>query len=178
MNPSADSSPATAKVVERNINALLERRQQQEQNRSLQYKVVNSITSFAGSTTSVYIHLLVFGSWVIWNLGGLHLKVFDPSFIILASFAAVEAIFLTSFVLISQNELTREEQKRAELDLQISLLTEHEVTRILKMLTAIAKKMGMEDIIDEEIIELSRDTSPEKVMDSMESASEHETATN
>lgn len=170
MNSSEDPGPATAKVVERNINALLERRQQQQQNRSVQDKVVNSITGFAGSTASVYIHLLIFGSWVIWNLGWFHLKPFDPSFIILATFAAVEAIFLTSFVLISQNQLTTEEQKRAELDLQVSLLTEHEVTRILKMLTAIAKKMGMDEIIDEEIIELSRDTNPEKVMDSMESA--------
>ncbi len=162
--------PQTAKIVERNIEALLHRTKEQIKKRSVQHKVVNAITTFAGSMLSVYIHLLVFGIWIIWNLGLLKLKPFDPSFIILATFAAVEAIFLSIFILMSQNHLTKEQDKRAELDLQISLLAEHEVTHILKMLSAIAKKMGLDDIVDQDIIELSQDIQPEKVMDEMESA--------
>ena len=167
-----EARPGTVSVIERNINALLERRKEQLNKRTFQHKIVHAITKFAGSMTSVYIHLIFFGIWIVWNAGVFNVKPFDPSFIILATFAAVEAIFLSTFILISQNIMRSEENKEAELDLQISLLTEHEVTRILTMLSAIAKKIGIEEIVDKEIEELSKDIHPEKVMDSMESASE------
>ncbi len=70
----------------------------------------------------VYIHLALFGLWIIWNLGWLGLKPFDKSFVILAMFASVEAIFLSTFVLISQNRMNVQADKRAALDLQVSLL--------------------------------------------------------
>ena len=86
-------------------------------------------------------------------------------------YSAVAAIFISPFVLKSQNKMNLEAEKRAELDLQISLLTEHEVTRMMTILTAIAKKIGLEEIINEEIVELSKDIQPEKVLDKMESES-------
>lgn len=168
----------TANVVERNINALLQRRKEEKDKRTTQHKIVNAITNFMGSMPSVYIHLFVFGIWILWNLGWFQLKPFDPSFLILATFAAVEAIFLSTFILISQNQLRIEENKRAELDLQVSLLTEHEVTRVITMLSAIAKKMRLEAIVDEEIKELSKDIDPQNVMDTMENASEKKSDAN
>ncbi|MGJ8868739.1 DUF1003 domain-containing protein, partial [Salmonella enterica] len=71
--------------------------------------------------------------------------------IMLATFAAVEAIFLTTFVLIGQRHMNIQSEKWAELDLQISLLTEHEVTRILTAITAVAKKMDIEVVKNKEI---------------------------
>ena len=53
----------------------------------------------------------------------------------------LEAIFLSTFVLISQNRLGEETERRADLDLHIGLLTEHELTRVLQMLDAIQDKM-------------------------------------
>lgn len=117
---------------------------------------------------SLYIHLLLFGIWIFWNSGFLNLKPFDPSFIILATFAAVEAIFLTTFVLIGQRHMNVQADKWAELDLQISLLTEHEVTKILTLITAIAKKMDIEVVEHKEIAELSKDIHPDNVLDTME----------
>lgn len=61
--------------------------------------------------------------------------------------------------------------KWSELDLQISLLTEHEVTKILTLITAIAKKMNIEVAQNKEIEELSKEVHPEKVLDTMEKAS-------
>jgi uncharacterized membrane protein len=75
----------------------------------------------------VYLHLAVFGVWILINLGLVPgVGLFDPSFVILAMVAAVEAIFLSTFVLISQNRMAASDAKRAELDLQISLLAEHD----------------------------------------------------
>src|SRR5215813_9088627 len=96
----ANDIPQMAEVVERNVNALLHRRKKEDQKRTFSERVVDAITSFAGSMMSVYFHIILFGIWVLWNIGALPLKPFDSNFIMLATFAAVEAIFLTTFVLI------------------------------------------------------------------------------
>jgi uncharacterized membrane protein len=108
--------------------------------------------------------------WIFWNLGYVGLKPFDPSFVVLAMVASVEAIFLSTFVLISQNRMTELSDKRAELDLQVSLLTEHEVTRLINMMRAIAKKLEVEEAEHPEIDELAKDVQPEKVLETMEEA--------
>src|SRR5688572_23414669 len=102
MSTPENAIPEMAKVIERNVNALLNRKEEENRKRNLKERIVDSISAFAGSILSVYIHLILFGTWVIWNLGWLNLKPFDADFIILATFAAVEAIFLSTFVLISQ----------------------------------------------------------------------------
>lgn len=173
MNPgTTKEEPETIRIVERNVNALLHRKKEDFKNRSLTEKFVGAITSFAGSMASIYFHCVLFGAWITWNLGLLNLKPFDPNFIFLATFAAVEAIFLTTFVLVGQKHMNAQAEKWAELDLQISLLTEHEVTRVLTLVTALAKKMNIEVAEDKEIEELSKDIHPNKVLDTMEKASQ------
>jgi uncharacterized membrane protein len=157
-----------AQIVERNIQALLEHRKKEEEKKSFEEKIADKVTKFTGSMLFVYIHLFLFGIWIIWNLGWLGIKPFDPSFVVLAMFASVEAIFLSTFVLISQNRMNAQANQRAELDLQVSLLAEHEVTRLITLVTAIAKKMQIEEAEDAEIDELSKDIYPEKVMETMD----------
>lgn len=164
-----DRSPQMAKVVERNIDALLERQNVEEVSKSFEEKIADTVTRFTGSMLFVYIHLVLFGIWIFWNTGVFGLKPFDASLVILAMFASVEAIFLSTFVLISQNRSNKKADKRAELNLQISLLAEHEITRLITLNTAMAKKMGLQDAYEEEEIEeLSQDVHPEKVMDTLE----------
>jgi uncharacterized membrane protein len=157
-----------AHVVERNISALLKRHKQEEKEKTLEEQLADKVTRFTGSMLFVYIHLTLFGIWIIWNLNWIGLKPFDPSFVVLAMFASVEAIFLSTFVLISQNRMNAQADKRADLDLQVSLLTEHEVTRLITLITAMAKKMDIAEAYDPEIDELAKDVHPEKVMDTME----------
>ncbi|GGG40776.1 hypothetical protein GCM10011378_16290 [Hymenobacter glacieicola] len=92
-----------AQIVERNISELLKRQQLEEKQKSWQDALADTVTQFTGSLRFVAIHLALFGGWIVWNLGWLGLKPFDPSFVVLAMFASVEAIFLSTFVLISQN---------------------------------------------------------------------------
>jgi uncharacterized membrane protein len=163
-----DRLPGMARIVERNIKALLGRRKEEDARKSAEEKIADSVTRFAGSMVFVYIHLTLFGLWIIWNLGWLGLKPFDPSFVVLAMFASVEAIFLSTFVLISQNRSSIQADKRADLDLQVSLLSEHEVTRLVTLVTAIAKKMDISDAEQPELDELAQDIRPEEVMNTME----------
>lgn len=157
-----------AHIVERNIDALLKRSKEEEQQKSFEEKIADTVTRFTGSMLFVYIHLILFSVWIFWNVGWLGLTPFDPSFVVLAMFASVEAIFLSTFVLISQNRMNAQADKRADLDLQVSLLAEHEITRLITLVTAIAKKMDIEDAYNPEIDELAKDVHPEKVLDTME----------
>jgi len=171
IRPSLTEGPSAglAGVVERNISALLVRRREEEQQKRLQDRIADGITRFTGSMPFVYLHLLIFGLWILINLGWLPLLPrFDPSFVILAMVASVEAIFLSTFVLISQNRMQALADKRADLDLQISLLAEHEVTRLIWLVTAMARRMGIAESHDPELSELARDVAPERVLDQME----------
>ena len=92
-----------AGVVERNIRALIERRRQQEKRKTRQQWVADRITRFTGSMRFVYIHAVLFGLWIVANLPGVPLPKFDATYVVLAMFASVEAIFLSTFVPISEN---------------------------------------------------------------------------
>lgn len=168
----ASEQPEVVQIVERNVNALLNRKKEDRKKRPITEKFVELITSFAGSMLSIYLHTLLFGVWIAWNKGLMGLKPFDASLLILATFAAVEAIFLTTFVLIGQKHMNIQAEKWAELDLQVSLLTEHEVTKVLTVVTSLAKKMNIEVLEKKEIEELSKDIHPEIVLDTMEKAAQ------
>lgn len=170
-------SPGLAGVVERNIMALIARRRDEEKRQSLEDRIAGAVTRFTGSLPFVYIHLLLYGLWIVINLGWLPLPRFDPSFVILAMVASVEAIFLSTFVLITQNRMQALADKRADLDLQISLLAEHEITRLIWLVTAMARRMGIAESHDPEFSELAQDVAPERVLDELEANERRMTAT-
>jgi uncharacterized membrane protein len=164
-----ESAPGLAQVVDRNIHALLQHRRDQEVSRTGQERIADAVTRFTGSLKFVYIHLVMFGLWILINLGWVPgVPQFDPSFVVLAMVASVEAIFLSTFVLISQNRMSALADKRADLDLQISLLAEHEITRLITLVTAIAGRLNLDAAQNPELAELSQDVAPEKVMEQME----------
>jgi uncharacterized membrane protein len=154
--------------MERNINALVERRQFAASQRRRQDRFADAITAFTGSMRFVALHVTVFGAWVLVNVGATPVPRFDRSFVVLATVASVEAIFLSTFVLISQNRMQRQADERADLDLQISLLSEHEVTRLITLVTRMAQRMGIAEADDPALSELERDVAPERVLDQIE----------
>jgi uncharacterized membrane protein len=156
-------------VLERNIQALQLRREREEREATAEERIAEAITRFTGSMRFVYLHLAFFGFWIVANLGWVPgIPAWDPSFVVLAMMASVEAIFLSTFVLISQNRMAAAADKRADLDLQISLLAEHEVTRLVTLVSGIADRMGVETEADAEVKEITRDVAPEAVLDELE----------
>ncbi len=173
MNTQTNSSGASrqeglAPVLERNIEALIARRRQEDRNKGLQDRIADTITGFTGSMAFVYLHVAIFGAWILINLGLTPLPRFDPSFVILAMIASVEAIFLSTFVLISQNRMAAMSDKRADLDLQISLLAEHEVTQLLNLALQMGERMGVQVAGETGIADLVQDVNPEVVLDRLE----------
>jgi uncharacterized membrane protein len=165
----APAPPGLTSVLDRNIQRMQERRGREESQARASERISDAITKFAGSMTFVAIHAFAYGAWIAVNLGALPgVRPFDPSFVMLAMEASVEAIFLSTFVLISQNRMMGAAAKQSDLDLQINLLTEHELTRLVSLVDAIAGKMGIEVVDREELDEIKQDVSPESVLDGLD----------
>jgi len=170
-NEEKNESPLVG-LVEKNITALINRQIKDEKEKPFEEKIAERIGRFTGNLAFVYTHAVIFGVWIMWNAGWLGLKPFDPEFNVLQLVTQIEAIFLTTFILMSQNSLDAQADKRADLDLQVSLISEHEITRLITMVKGIAQKLGVEEAKNPEIEELSKDVIPEKLMDTLENEKE------
>jgi len=161
----AESIPDT---VAKNIAAIRRWKTDRRARRTASDHVAQVISRFAGSMVFVYIHLAIFGGWISANLGRLPgVPQWDPSLVVLAMVASVEAIFLSTFVLINQNQMASEADERAELDLQISLLNERETTRLLTMVQAVADHLGIDTGVESDLDDLRLDTRPEVILDAV-----------
>ncbi|TWO68311.1 DUF1003 domain-containing protein [Caenimonas sedimenti] len=129
--------------------------------RSTADRIAEFVAQFCGSIVFVWIHVALFAGWIAWNvLPGL--PHFDPyPFTFLTLCVSLEAIFLSSFILISQNYEMRVTERRSQLDLQINLLAEQENTKMLQLLELIARKVGATDHEDPEVGALEQATRPE-----------------
>jgi uncharacterized membrane protein len=157
-----------AGVLRRNIQALADVRQRFERQRTWPERVADAITRFAGRMTFVFLHMLIYGGWIAINARAIPgLRPFDPfPFVMLAMIASVEAIFLSTFILISQNRMTALTDRRADLDLQVNLLAEHEVTRLIDMVDTLSRRLVPPGA--EQLPELERDVAPERLFEELE----------
>lgn len=159
------SNPILSDVVETNIRTLLRLRVQRARERRLQEKLADGITFLSGRMGFVYFHVIWFAGWIAANTGYLGVAPFDPyPYGFLTMIVSLEAIFLSTFVLISQNRLGEEADRRADLDLHIGLLNEAEMTFALKMLHAIHKKLDIPSEDDPTLGDFIMPTSPEDVL--------------
>ena len=168
--PTVRAADGLASALTRNIAALAERRRADEARASTDQRVAKAVTHFAGSMVFVVLHVVLVLSWIAINLGWTPLRPFDPTFVILATFASVEAIFISTFILIAQNRAAEAADRRADLDLQIGLLSEHEVTQLIRLTTRIAAHLGLEEADNPELAELGRSVAPEAVLERIEEA--------
>lgn len=171
--PSPTRPPATpagmSSTLRDNILAMQRRDAEQAAAMPLPGRIADRITRFTGSMTFVVIHLAIFGAWIAANLGWVPgVAKFDPTFVVLAMWASVEAIFLSTFVLISQNRMAALADRRAELDLHMSLLAEHELTKLSVLVGAIARKLDVRSAADDEMSEVEQDVDPVAVLDAIE----------
>jgi uncharacterized membrane protein len=156
-------------ALRRNIDALRRRREEQEGRAALDERLARAVTRFAGSMRFVYVHGLLYGAWIVANLGWVPgVKPWDPSFVVLAMIASVEAIFLSTFILITQNRMAAAADRRAELDLQVSLLAEAEITKLVELVSMMAERMEVSAEEEQEIEEMKQRVAPEAVLDAIE----------
>ena len=156
-------------VIDRNIKIITRLDNEARDRRSIQDRFADAITAFSGSMAFVYVHIAWFGLWIVASSGILPIPRFDPfPFGLLTMIVSLEAIFLSTFVLVSQNRTSQQDTRRANLALQIGLLTEHELTRVLQMLDAIQEKLGVEGDLESDLADLEQETRPEDVLAEIE----------
>jgi uncharacterized membrane protein len=134
-------------------------------------RIVDGITEFCGSMSFVYFHIVWFGAWIVWNTQRTvphHLHFDSFPFNLLTMTVSLEAILLSTFILISQNRQSRLADRRNHLDLQINLLSEQETTKMLSLLDQIAQKLGVNDKDDPEIGVLEEATRPDRLVQQIE----------
>ena len=125
-------------------------------------RLTDTVARVAGSTPFIVLHAIWFTAWIVLNTTPL---AFDPfPYSLLNLVVALEAVFLTSVVLMTQNHITRLADRRAHLDLQVNLLAEQELTAMLHMLHGLCTHAGVHVAIrDERVQQLLADTEIRKI---------------
>ena len=153
----AHDNPALADIIERNIDTMVDVRDAEARAETRQDRLADTLTWFSGNMWFVYLHVAWFSWWIATNMRLIPGPVFDPfPFGLLTLIVSLEAIFLSTLVLISQNRAAALADMRADLDLQIDLLAEYEVTQILRLVAAIGQKLEIDGCDTAELAELRK----------------------
>ena len=156
-----------------NIDAILRLEKQEEQKLALHHRIFHTIGGFVGTTHFILLQCLAVACWAAFNLS-VSEQVDEYPFPLMATILALEAVVLTSCVLIRQNLVDQTLERRDHLELQINLLAEREATRSLRMLQNIAERLGIGDTEDCNEDELAEETSVEQIAQDLEARKERE----
>lgn len=134
-----------ANPTQHNIDAIAKLEHEALGRRTITERVSGVITSLVGNMGFLLAQLILISGWILVNLHTIPgLKAFDPfPFGVLALLVSSEGVFLTVFVLISQSRMARQSDRRSHLGLQVSMLSEQELTTILQMLQKLCQHMGV-----------------------------------
>jgi len=164
-NPGANNSQTM-----RNIAAICELERRALARRSGAERFSDFVAHHAGRLWFIVLHCVWYGLWILWNTEVLPgARKFDPfPFTALTTVVSLEAIFLSLFILMSQNRSTRRGDERAQLDLQVNLLAEDEATKMLQMLKALCAYHNLPEAKDAELEQMLQTTQPETLAEELE----------
>jgi uncharacterized membrane protein len=153
-----------------NIATIVKLEEQFSQNRTTIERIGDAVGSFAGSMSFVALHVVFFLLWFLVNTKFVPgLPTFDPyPFTLLGMVVSVEAVLLSTFVLMKQNREGKRAEHRQQLTLQIDLLAEQEATKTLQLLNRVCQHLGIEDVShDPEVKDLSQNTAVHEIADEL-----------
>lgn len=155
--------------TQRNIEAICQMEEAELARSSKAERFGDIVATQAGRMWFIAVHAVWFAVWVSLNEGLVPaLKGFDPfPFSLLTMIVSLEAIFLSLFILMSQNRASRREDARAHLDLQINLLSERENTLMIRMLQALCADRNLDIARHPELQLLTLPTDPKRVADDL-----------
>jgi uncharacterized membrane protein len=139
-------SPTTTEqsVVLRNVEEIARLERESAREASLGARISLAITNVAGTFAAAITHVLVFAAWMCWNTLSPAARQFDPyPFGLLTMIVSMEGVLLAVMVLITQNRMSRQTDRRDHLDLQVNLLAEQEMTMVLRMLSRIHDRLSI-----------------------------------
>jgi uncharacterized membrane protein len=165
------SSVATADPMAYNVEAIAKLEEKELHRRTSGEKVADFFVSFMGSMPFLVFHIVWFAVWFLVNLNVIPgIRPFDPfPFGILTLIVSSEGVFLAIFILISQNRMARQSDKRAHLDLQVNILTEQEMTMMLRMQQKLCEHFGVDvSSVKTEAKQLLKETDVDTLVNKLE----------
>jgi uncharacterized membrane protein len=162
------SAPTSAQS---NINTVVALEEQALQKRTTADRLSDVIANFVGSMRFVLLHLIWFSAWTVINTGVVWGKLkFDPyPYQLLCMLVSLEGVLLSTFVLVKQNRMSQRADQRAHLDLQVNLLSEKEVTKMLQLQKLICARLEIQEAFDDdEVNELSSVTAVDNIARELE----------
>ncbi|MEK7524217.1 MAG: DUF1003 domain-containing protein [Patescibacteria group bacterium] len=144
-------------------------KQRADTRRKFSARVADFMTSIFGSITFLALNVVWFTAWILVNLNQIPaIAPFDPSFGLLTMIVSLEAIVLAIFVLISQNRAAKVDDLREEIDLQVDIITEEEMTKLMEMVAKLMEKNGIDVSHDETLKAMLLPTNIEKIEKALE----------
>jgi uncharacterized membrane protein len=158
----------TVSAIHRNIRQICEEERRALAARSMAARIGDIIATHAGKMWFIVVHVIWFAIWIVLNLRAHAKSTFDPfPFSLLTMIVSLESIFLSLFILMSQNRSGVQAEQRNHLDLQINLLSEDENTKMILMLQAPCKHHKLSIADDPEIVALAKRTELQEVVDGL-----------
>ena len=154
----------------RNVAEIAKLEQEEMRQLPLTERLSLAITRTAGTFAFAAVHTIALLAWCGWNVMGPEGLRFDPyPFGLLTMIVSMEGVFLATFVLIAQNRMSAQSDRRDHLDLQVNLLAEQEMTMVLRMLTRISDHLGVRanDKEETEARELMESTNVYQLMEEL-----------
>ena len=176
MKKNSSSDEINLDALDRNIETVHRMRQQSDEMRDNHQVFADKVASFLGRITNLYIHVVVYSGWLVYMLFiSRNTETIFTSLAIMGSVATIEALFFSIFILINQRRMHALERRNSDLHLQMSMLAEHEITRLIRMTHQISSHLGLR--LDEkvgELEELKKDVHPDQIL---EKINQHESNT-
>ncbi len=166
-----ETSGVNLKAIDRNIKTMQRIRTQSAEGRSWDQKLADDVTGFLGTTRTLYIHLLFYGSFLAMAIFLVNKNsiTWPEAVSLMGTIATLETLFLTIFVLINQHRMKSLEKRDSDLHLQMSLLGEHEITRLIQMTDSIVKHFNIaSELPAQDLKELKKEIRPDQIIEKMD----------
>jgi len=149
-----------------NIAEIIKMEEEAVASRTTGERISDVIARYAGTIEFISAHAVWFTAWIVLNAGIVPgIKRFDPfPYPFLTFVVSLEAIFLSLFILVSQNRSNRHADARSHLDLQINMLAEQESTKMLEMLQSLCEHHKLAVAHDPDVDSLKSPTKPAELL--------------
>ena len=138
------STNASQNAALRNVQEIARLEHEQQESLGTGERISLAVTNTAGTFGFAVAHLVLFLVWMGWNSFGPRPLRFDPyPYGLMTMIVSMEGVVLAVFVLITQNRMSRQSDRRDHLDLQVDLLAEQEMTMVLRVLNRISERLGI-----------------------------------
>ncbi|HYT53241.1 MAG TPA: DUF1003 domain-containing protein, partial [Verrucomicrobiae bacterium] len=130
--------------------------------RTLSERIAEGIATFTGSILFIWLHVVWFALWIAFNIPWLGFQPIDPfPFTLLTMIVSLEAIFLSAFILMSENRQGRLADRRARVNLQVDMIAEREITKLMELVADIHAHLKIRRPADLELDNMQKATNIE-----------------